>query len=411
MSNIGIFKGIFKIKDKIDRNKIKEQLYTIKPKKMICRLYILSAENLYTKYDDHICNPYFKIQFHGINDLIYKSEVITNTFNPQFYKTIDDIHVMLPILSTLQITLYDQGLYKDIEIGHTNIDLDDRYFSSQWNSLLLKPIEYRSLYKKGSNIAKGTISLILDLLTIEQANEIPAMIISKPIIYQMELRIVIWDVINILIDDITPEQCNPMIKIDLLTYNNKLSYNTDIHNHAKNGIAHYNYRIKFILTLPPPPHMPWPKLQFALYNHHNLSHNEVLCAKTISLKDFCRNVLHNKTKLQNRHYYTNNCNGEIENKTWINDFKSTSSTMTANCEVLTSIELLTQEKALEYNNGKGRNEPNIYPYLEKPKGRENILTRVTTKINNWSKKYIWGTIKKLIKTYFWYTIAYFLELY
>jgi hypothetical protein len=37
-------------------------------------------------------------------------------------------------------------LFGDDLIGETLIDLEDRYFSSDWNAMPMKPIEYRNLY-------------------------------------------------------------------------------------------------------------------------------------------------------------------------------------------------------------------------------------------------------------------------
>ena len=47
---------------------------------------------------------------------------------------------------------YDD-LFGDDMIGVTNIDLEDRFFSPEWQSIEDKPIELRSLYHPTSSIA------------------------------------------------------------------------------------------------------------------------------------------------------------------------------------------------------------------------------------------------------------------
>jgi hypothetical protein len=56
-----------------------------------------------------------------------------------------------PGASPLEIKAYDyDDLFGDDMIGKTTIDLDDRFFSPEWQQIEEKPIEFRSLYHPSS---------------------------------------------------------------------------------------------------------------------------------------------------------------------------------------------------------------------------------------------------------------------
>ena len=55
-------------------------------------------------------------------------------------------------------------LFGDDLIGETVIDLEDRYFSSDWNAMPTKPIEYRKLYHPSSNKDQGCIKLWVEII-------------------------------------------------------------------------------------------------------------------------------------------------------------------------------------------------------------------------------------------------------
>ena len=57
---------------------------------------------------------------------------------------------------------YDD-IFGDDLIGKTSIDLEDRFFSPEWQSIKNKPIEYRSLYHPSTSISQGTIKLWVEI--------------------------------------------------------------------------------------------------------------------------------------------------------------------------------------------------------------------------------------------------------
>jgi hypothetical protein len=55
-----------------------------------------------------------------------------------------DFEGTFPGSSPLQVDVWDYDeIFGDDLIGTTLVDLEDRYFSMEWNALEAKPIEYR----------------------------------------------------------------------------------------------------------------------------------------------------------------------------------------------------------------------------------------------------------------------------
>ena len=58
---------------------------------------------------------------------------------------------------------YDD-LFGDDLIGETIVDLDDRFFSAEWQSIKEKPVEYRELKHPSSTVSQGVIKMWVEIL-------------------------------------------------------------------------------------------------------------------------------------------------------------------------------------------------------------------------------------------------------
>ncbi len=72
----------------------------------------------------------------------------------------------------VQVYDYDE-LFGDDMIGETKIDLEDRFFSPEWQSIKDKPIEFRQLYHQSSSISQGVVKLWANIIPTSVANEHP----------------------------------------------------------------------------------------------------------------------------------------------------------------------------------------------------------------------------------------------
>ena len=51
------------------------------------------------------------------------------------------------------------------------IDLDDRFFSPDWQSIVEKPVEFRELKHPSSNMGQGVIKLWVEIQPTSKATE------------------------------------------------------------------------------------------------------------------------------------------------------------------------------------------------------------------------------------------------
>ena len=69
-----------------------------------------------------------------------------------------EFQAVFPGCPRLKIEMWDYDLlFGDDLIGDTIIDLEDRYFSSDFKSLQHKPIEYRRLSHPSTEMSQGTV--------------------------------------------------------------------------------------------------------------------------------------------------------------------------------------------------------------------------------------------------------------
>jgi len=71
----------------------------------------------------------------------------------------------LPGASKLKIQVYDYDRFDaDDLIGETEIDVEDRWYSSKWRNLKYIPVETRNLYHPSSSMAQGKVRLWVEIL-------------------------------------------------------------------------------------------------------------------------------------------------------------------------------------------------------------------------------------------------------
>jgi len=117
--------------------------------KCIVRLYMVSGFDLASRDNGSFSDPYLIIQC-GKKVYNERENYQEDNPNPDFYKSYD-FEALFPGCAPLVIKAYDYDLiFGDDLIGETSIDLEDRFFMPEWQSIKHKPIEYRQLYHESS---------------------------------------------------------------------------------------------------------------------------------------------------------------------------------------------------------------------------------------------------------------------
>ena len=158
--------------------------------------------------------------------------------------------------SQLQFSLYDWDRNGgDDLIGCNTVDLEDRWFSAQWQMEFSKmpPLEVRRLT---SQTAIGTQGLLELWVEMYEANDtVPKpLTISPPPVVDIEMRVVVFKARNMVNKDVGGQN-DLFFKISLVGIDHKQTrfgemQETDTHYFAIDGKGSFNYRLIYRFTPP-----------------------------------------------------------------------------------------------------------------------------------------------------------------
>ena len=115
----------------------------------LIRIYCVSGYDFASRDAGGFSDTYLFIKC-GTRHLDERKHYQMNEPNPVFNKYFE-IESTFPGCPMLEIRGMDHDfLFGDELIGNTVIDLEDRYFLPEWNSIKDKPVEYRSLHHPSS---------------------------------------------------------------------------------------------------------------------------------------------------------------------------------------------------------------------------------------------------------------------
>ncbi len=161
------------------------------------------------------------------------------------------------------------GLGWSETIGETMIDLDSRWYNSAWRSLAQTPVEMRSLFSEDSANLKGHLEMFVDIIDAVEFDKRPKMYrpvpISKPRQENFELRIVIYKIqecyLPYQLADNDPAKLASFYVETRLGNRPEDVRRTEPCKHVGDGVAEFNWRMKWQLKLPSLDIKPRLKLQ------------------------------------------------------------------------------------------------------------------------------------------------------
>ena len=371
--------GIEKMKNLNIYEDLQKKLIT--KKDIIVRLYILELNELAKRDTFSESDPYIKIYINDKEVINERDKYQEDQKNCKWYKYYD-IPAELPGSSTLKIEVMDwDEILSDDLIGYTIIDLEDRYYNDAWQEMKYKPIETRPLLHPDIEGDQGKCIMWLEMFEANTISENKPWIIDPQPICEMQVRFVVWETEDMEMMDV--EGTSDIYVIGYIEQ--KESQKTDIHFRCQTGVASFNWRMLLPLKIP----IQRPTLTIQVYDKDIFSSDDYMCGATINMKDIItipqllempigltRDYYEDLTKEEKQRL------GDIEFlspeddeegiKFWVQCYKGRKEAAgigEKSGRVMCSLEILPKKNADLDIVGKGRDDPNVNPYLPPPVGR------------------------------------------
>jgi hypothetical protein len=375
-----------KVSGKIDKMKnlnkyevLRKRL--INKKSIIIRAYILELNNLAKKDLLSESDPYIKILLNDKEVINERNNYQDNQKNCKWYKYYD-ISGEIPGSSSLKIEVWDwDELLTDDLIGYTVIDLEDRYYNDDWQNLKHKPVEVRPLLHPDINGAQGQVYLWLEMFDSAEKSIHPPWKIDPQPICEFQVRFIVWETEDMEMMDV--EGTSDIYVIGYI--DQKELQKTDIHFRCQTGAASFNWRMLLPLKLP----VQKPVITLQVYDKDIFSSDDYMCGTTIDLqsiinipknleipisftRDFYEGLEPQEKKPFGEIQFLSREDDEDGTKFWVQCYKGKKEAAgqgEKSGRVMCSLEILPKKNADLDVVGKGRDNPNVNPYLPPPVGR------------------------------------------
>lgn len=344
-------------------------------KRCLLRVYILSCANLASRDNDSPSDPYLVVKLgqHEFND---RKNYIEDCENPKLYKKIE-FEAVFPGCPQLKVALWDYDLlFGDDLIGETVIDLEDRYFSAEWNMLVDKPIEQRKLYHPSYDKDQGVVRMWVDILpTSQDLSKFHDWDISEKPAEEFEVRVCVFETEELKMMDVEGTT-DGFVKT---FFEPDKAKETDTHFRNQDGCCSWNYRQLHSIKMPSSNY----KLQVQAYDRDLFASNDLIGQAEIDLKPLIEDASLTKTGISlNRKYYDDyRSNAGVfpepskmtftsdGNSFWVDLMSKDGAKSVSNGRLRLQIDVLPRVEADKNRVGEAQSEPNVNPYLPKPEGR------------------------------------------
>lgn len=227
------------IKDASYDEMIKKQLLQQTQCKIL--LYVLEGYDFASRDIGSFSDPYLIISC-GTRSFNERDNYLLDEPNPEFYKLFE-FTAAFPGAPQIIIEAYDYDeLFGDDLIGKTAIDLDDRFFNGDWQSMEEKPIEHRQIYHESTSLSQGVVTCWLDIEQSNKANkEEKIWDITPEPKKDYEIRVCVMETKNVPCVD-----WEGLSDVYIRAYcDDKDKKDTDTHFRCSDGAASFNWRLKF----------------------------------------------------------------------------------------------------------------------------------------------------------------------
>ena len=355
---------------------------------VIVRIYILELNNLAKRDTFSESDPYIKILLGDKVLVDEKKKYQKNCKNCKWYQYYD-LLVELPGSSKLAIQVMDYDtLFSDDLIGETLIDIEDRYFDNRWQDLVNKPIEVRQLYHPDYEMSQGEVIMWLEMFDEEYGIKLEPWNIEPEPKNKLEMRLIIYETEGM--ENMDIEDTSDIYVLAYLDGEKK--FQTDVHYRCSTGQGSFNWRMKI------PVEFPRNKFHLTLqtFDKDILSKDDFICSATLNISqilndvneldlpikfssEYYRNLPENKKVMSNIEFV-----GSDEDEEGLKFWVQMKKDGLEGGRVLCSIEVVPEWYAELHPVGKGREEPNMNPYLPPPVGRIKFTLNPITCLNQFT---------------------------
>ncbi|KAL8432549.1 hypothetical protein ACSSS7_004546 [Eimeria intestinalis] len=164
------------------------------PKMLKIRVYVIRAINVHLVKGMTAANPYLVFSV-GKTKMPFRAENKPGTLNPDFF-TLWERDIVFPEESRLEIGVWSaheklMQQVDDIFMGSTVIDLEERWFSREWQAYMKKnevPMEYRPLSRHPNGGETGSLEMWVEIMDSQKAGKVPRFNLQKPSSTDIEIR-------------------------------------------------------------------------------------------------------------------------------------------------------------------------------------------------------------------------------
>lgn len=362
--HVGKWKGIMRLVDPEREDKKQQQnnaelMQILQPKSLFVRVYILDGTGFAAHDSNGKSDPYLVLKI-GKHKVSTRDRYRPKTQAPEFYESFE-FPVTLPGDAVLTIESWDWDGIGDDLIGSTEIDIEDRYYTTDWRAFDKVPLETRRLRAPSRTQGQGDLKMFIEILDPEYVKKHPLMDISLPPPCEMELRVIAWQVKDCPAYDSFSGQSDLQVRSLCLDQEQE----TDIHWRTKTGIGNFNwrlnYKMQFQLTKKP---SSWPRLALSVWDKDIIAADDAIGEVTVPLQRLIERAL----VTNRRSYYAR----DGEKDFWLHKLKNPKATKESKKglpSLKVRVEVLPNIVAKAVPAGEGRGEPNQNPFLPEPEGR------------------------------------------
>ena len=346
---------------------IKKQLLT----KTQCKieLYVLEGFDLASRDIGSLSDPYLFIRC-GNREFSERDNYVLDEANPKFYKLFE-FTGEFPGAPMIEIEAYDyDDLFGDDLIGKTSIDLDDRFFNGDWQSIEEKPIEYRQIYHDSTSLSQGVITCWLEIEpSNKQTKTQKVWDIAPEPVKEYQIRLSVMDTKNVPCEDF--EGVSDIFIRSYVDDDDKKD--TDTHFRCSSGAGSFNWRIMFDVQSPRenPLLLVMQAWDFDLFKS-----NDYICEWTLDLDEVFKNVrLTQQQVVLNKKYYDAFLQKKMPPGTSLefrdsdDSFVLTTQKNGKDIQIRIDLRIVPVKIAKAKPLGAARENPNMEPHLPPPVGR------------------------------------------